>query len=46
VRLRLKADGLTLEAVITRHALDELGFEAGSSVVAQIKATALHLFRA
>ncbi len=44
VRLRLEADGLRLEAMITRHALEELRLEVGSRVVAQIKATALHTF--
>ena len=44
VRLRLEADGLQLEAMITRHALEELRLEVGSRVVAQIKATALHTF--
>ncbi len=44
VRLRLKAHGLSLEAVITRHALEELRLQAASEVVAQIKATALHVF--
>ncbi len=44
VRLRLESDGLLLEAVITRHALEELGLRVGTSVVAQIKATAFHVF--
>jgi molybdopterin-binding protein len=44
VRLRLEADGVELEAVITRHALEELGLAVGSAVQAQMKATALHLF--
>lgn len=46
VRLRLEADGLKLEAVITRHALEELELRVGIPVVAQIKATAFHLFPA
>jgi molybdopterin-binding protein len=46
VRLRLDANGLDLEAVITRHALEELDLAVGSPVQAQIKATALHVFRA
>ncbi len=44
VRLRLESDGLSLEAVITRHALEDLGLVVGTAVVAQIKATALHVF--
>ncbi len=44
VRLRLNADGLELEAVITRHALEELKLTVESKVVVQIKATALHTF--
>jgi molybdopterin-binding protein len=44
VRLRLDVDGGSLEAIITRHALEELGLAVGTSVVAQIKATALHVF--
>ncbi|MGD2152488.1 MAG: ABC transporter ATP-binding protein [Gemmatimonadales bacterium] len=44
VRLRLESDGLGLEAVITRHSLEELGLEVGAPVVAQIKVTALHVF--
>ncbi|NIR43834.1 MAG: ABC transporter ATP-binding protein [Gemmatimonadetes bacterium] len=46
VRLRLEADSLSLEAVITRHAMEELGLQVGTSVVAQVKATALHVFPA
>jgi molybdopterin-binding protein len=44
VRLRLTARGLSLEAVITRHSLDELHLQAATEVVAQIKATAFHVF--
>ncbi len=44
VRLRLEANGTPLEAVITRNALEDLGLAVGSSVVAQLKATALHVF--
>ena len=44
VRLRLEADGLSLEVVITRQSLDEFELKVGSPVVAQIKATALHVF--
>lgn len=44
VRLRLQADALTLEALITREAQDELGLSVGSAVSAQLKATALHVF--
>jgi len=44
VRLRLEADGLVLEALITRHALEDLGLRVGASVTAQIKATAFHVF--
>jgi molybdopterin-binding protein len=46
VRLRLESDGLNLEVVITRHAQEELNLEVGSTVVAQVKATALHVFLA
>ncbi len=46
VRLRLAAGGLTLEALITRHALEDLKLQAGMAVTAQIKATALHVFPA
>ena len=46
VRLRLEADALSLEAVITRHALEEFELRVGTPVVAQIKATALHVFPA
>jgi molybdopterin-binding protein len=45
VRLRLKARGLSLEAVITRNALEDLRLQVATEVVAQIKATALHVFR-
>ncbi len=44
VRVRLEAGGTPLEAVITRNALEELGLAVGSEVVAQLKATALHVF--
>ncbi|UCC73872.1 MAG: ABC transporter ATP-binding protein [Gemmatimonadota bacterium] len=44
VRLRLGSDDLNIEALITRHALEDLGFELGTPVVVQIKATALHVF--
>ncbi|MEE9133816.1 MAG: ABC transporter ATP-binding protein [Gemmatimonadota bacterium] len=44
VRLRLESDGLSLEALITRHALEDLDLKVGARVVAQIKATALHVF--
>ncbi|MGD2217227.1 MAG: ABC transporter ATP-binding protein [Gemmatimonadales bacterium] len=44
VRLRLESDGLSLEALITRHSLEDLGLEIGTPVVAQIKVTALHVF--
>ncbi len=44
VRLRLESDGLGLEALITRHSLDDLGLKVGTPVVAQIKVTALHVF--
>ncbi len=44
VRLRLESDGTPLEAVITRNALEDLGLAVGSNVVAQLKATALHVF--
>ncbi len=44
VRLRLEAGGTPLEAVITRNALEDLGLAVGSKVVAQLKATALHVF--
>lgn len=44
VRLRLESDGLSLEALITRHSLEDLGLEVGTQVVAQIKVTALHVF--
>ncbi len=46
VRLRLEADELELEAIITRQAYHDLKLKVGSRVVAQIKATALHAFRA
>jgi molybdopterin-binding protein len=35
--------GCVLAALITRHAREELGLRPGSSVVAAIKATAIHL---
>ncbi len=44
MRLRLESDGTPLEAVITRNALEDLGLAVGSQVVAQLKATALHVF--
>ncbi|HSG81394.1 MAG TPA: ABC transporter ATP-binding protein [Gemmatimonadota bacterium] len=44
VRLRLEAKTLRLEAVVTRHAVEELSLEIGVPVVGQIKATALHVF--
>jgi len=44
VRTRLEIDGLNLEVLITRHALEELGLAVGVPVVAQMKATALHVF--
>lgn len=44
VRLRLESDALTLEALITREAQEELGLSVGSAVSAQLKATALHVF--
>jgi molybdopterin-binding protein len=44
VRLRLESDGLSLEALITRHSLEELNLYVGATVVAQIKATAFHIF--
>ena len=44
VRLRLESDGLSLEAVVTRHSLEDLGLELGTPVVAQIKAAAFHVF--
>jgi tungstate transport system ATP-binding protein len=44
VRVRLESDGLSLEAVITRHSLEDLGLEVGTQVVAQIKVTAFHVF--
>jgi molybdopterin-binding protein len=37
---------LSLEAVITRQAMEELRLDVGTAVVAQIKATALHVFPA
>ncbi len=46
VRLRLDADELELEAIITHQSLIDLGLKVGSSIVAQIKATALHSFPA
>ncbi|UCF19322.1 MAG: ABC transporter ATP-binding protein [Gemmatimonadota bacterium] len=46
VRLRLTGGGLTLEALITRLALEDLKIQAGMAVIAQIKATALHVFPA
>ncbi len=46
VRLGLESDSLSLEAVITRHAMEELGLQVGTRVVAQVKATALHVFPA
>ncbi len=44
VRVRLESDGLSLEALITRHSLEELGLRVDTTVVAQIKATAFHIF--
>ena len=44
VRLRLESDGLSLEALITRHSFEELNLHVGTTVVAQIKATAFHIF--
>jgi molybdopterin-binding protein len=44
VRVRLESDGLSLEALITRHSLEDLGLEIGTPVVALIKVTALHVF--
>jgi len=44
VRVRLEADGLSLEALITRYSLEELHLHVGATVVAQIKATAFHMF--
>ncbi len=44
VRVRLDSDGLRLEALITRSALEELGLAIGAPVEAQIKATAFHTF--
>jgi molybdopterin-binding protein len=44
VRLRLESDGLSIEVVITRHSMEEFGLKEGVPVVAQIKATALHVF--
>lgn len=46
VRVRLQADQLSLEAVITRHAMEELALRVGALVTVQIKATALHAFPA
>ncbi len=44
VRLRLESERLSLEVVITRRALEDLNLQVGASVVAQIKATAFHVF--
>lgn len=44
VRLRLGGDGLSLVALITRGAREDLGLEVGTRVVTQFKATALHVF--
>jgi molybdopterin-binding protein len=44
VRLRLESDGLSLEVVITRHSLEKLDLRVGKAVVAQVKATAFHIF--
>jgi molybdopterin-binding protein len=44
VRVRLEADGLSLEALITRWSLEELDLHVDKTVVAQIKATAFHIF--
>jgi molybdopterin-binding protein len=44
VRLRLESDGLSLEVVITRHSLEKLDLRVGTAVVAQVKATAFHIF--
>lgn len=44
VRVRLQADDLSLEALITREAHDELQLCVGCAVSAQVKATALHVF--
>ncbi|MBI4513795.1 MAG: ABC transporter ATP-binding protein [Gemmatimonadetes bacterium] len=44
VRLRLTGPGLTLVALITRHAMEDLGLRVSSIVTAQVKATALHTF--
>ena len=45
VRLEINSGGLSLMAVITRQAAEELGFSIGSKVVAGIKATAVHSAR-
>lgn len=45
VRLRLEGEGLQIVAVVTRHSMEEMGLAVGTPVTAQIKATALHLFR-
>jgi molybdopterin-binding protein len=44
VRVRLESDGLSLEALITRRSLEGLDLRVGKTVVAQIKATAFHIF--
>jgi molybdopterin-binding protein len=44
VRVRLESDGLSLEALITRRSLEELGLQLDTTLVAQIKATAFHIF--
>lgn len=44
VRVRLESDGLSLEALITRRSLEELDLRLGRAVIAQIKATAFHMF--
>jgi len=44
VRVRLESDGLSLEALITRRSLEDLDLRVGADVIAQIKATAFHIF--
>jgi molybdopterin-binding protein len=44
VRLRLESDGLSFEVLITRSSLEEFGLQIGTPMVAQLKATALHVF--
>jgi molybdate transport system ATP-binding protein len=45
VRIRLEGDP-SLTALVTRRSREELGLEAGTEVIAQIKATAMHAYPA